>query len=157
MPTITHGDIDAVCARAIAYRCQVAIAAGAPAGNLDERIGVIPHRSTLSIKADDWCVVGTVYDGITNQELRVWWHPSTSRVRVGRPVDPAPEPEHGSGMPALSFNLYGAPDYRADPEYRYFLNGREHTPAAAVRIAKERKSVADWTWERRADGSLPIR
>lgn len=153
MPTITASHIDAVRARAVAYRYQAAIAAGAPAGNLAERIDIIPHHSPISIRGDGWCVVGMVHDSIVNQSLRVLWHPETDRVRVGRPIAPAPEPERGSGMPALSFSLYGAPDYWADPDYRYFLDGREYTPADSVRIATERNSAAGWTWERRADES----
>lgn len=138
--------IAAACERAARYRRHVAIEAGVPAGNLAERIDVLPDRATPVLGSDDWYRVGTVHDGVVNQCLMVLWHPETDRVRVGRPVDSASEPKRGSGMPALSYNVYGARDYRAAPNFRYFLDGREYTPAEALRIVKERDGVAGWTW-----------
>lgn len=140
-------NVAAACERAACYRRQVAIDAGAPARNVAERIDVVADGAIRPDRADGWYRIGTVYDGVVNQELRVVWHPETDRVRVGRPVVPALEPKRRSGMPALSFNVYGARDYRADPNFRYFLNGREYTPAEALRIVRERDSVAGWTWE----------
>jgi len=157
MPTITASQIDAVRARAFAYRRQVAIAAGEPAGNLAERIDVLPDRVTPVLGSDGWFFVGTVHDHVVNQELRVLWQPATNRARIGRPVEPSPEPEYVSSMPALSFHYYGVRDYRADPDYRYFLDGREYTPEETARIVSERNSVTGWTWERRADGPRPGR
>jgi hypothetical protein len=131
--------------RAVRYRREVAIAAGAPAGNLAERIDAVMAGEARAVGADGWYLVGTVYDGVVDQALPVWWHPETDRARVGRPVVPEPEAVE-SGMPALSYNYYGRRDYRADPTYRYFLDGVEYGPDEAVRIATERDSVAGWRW-----------
>lgn len=145
--SIPFEKIVAACERTARYRGHVAIEAGAPAGNLAERIDVLPDRATPVVGSDGWYRVGTVHDGVVNQCLWVLWHPETDRVRVGQPLELSPEPERVFSMPALSFNYYGARNYRASPNYRYFLNGREYTPAEAVRIATERTSVAGWTWE----------
>lgn len=80
------------------------------------------------------------------------WHPETDWVRVERPPQPAPETPTVFAMPALSFSLYGAQDRRADADYRYFLEGRDDTPAEDLRIVRERNSVAGSTWRPTDEG-----
>ncbi len=147
---VPRADVLAALARAARYRREMAIAAGAPPGNLAEQIDGIPHGRLRPVGTDGWLAIGMVHDATVNQQLHVQWHPASDRVRIDRPADPAAEPDRDSGIPALSRNLYGPAVYQAMPGYRYFLDGQEYTPAEAERIAAERDSIAGWTWRRKA-------
>lgn len=145
-----RADVLAALARAARYRREMAIAAGAPAGNIAERIDAVPHGRLRPVGTDGWLEIGVVHDDLVSAVLQVQWHPASDRVRIDRPTDPAsiPAPVPG-GRPGLTVSLGVRREYRADPNYRYFLDSQEYAPAEAERIAADQDSVAGWTWRRR--------
>jgi hypothetical protein len=145
---VARADVVAALERAVRYRREMAIAAGAPPGNIRERIDAIPHGTLRPVGTDGWVEIGVVHDDLVSAVLQVQWHPASDRVRIDRPTDPAAEPDRDSGIPALSRNLYGPAVYQAMPGYRYFLDSQEYTPQQAERIAAKRDTVAGWTWRR---------
>ena len=144
---VPRADVLAALARAARYRREMAIAAGAPPGNLAEQIDGIPHGRLRPVGTDGWLAIGMVHDATVNQQLHVQWHPASDRVRIDRPTDPAaiPAPVPG-GRPGLTVSLGVRREYRANPGYRFFLYGVEHSPEEAARIAAQRDSLAGWTW-----------
>ena len=147
---VALSDVVAALERAARCRREMAIAAGAPPGNIRERIDAIPHGTLRPVGTDGWLVIGIIHDATVSQQLQVHWHPASDRVKVQRPSDPnctsTPAPV---GRPGLTVSLGVRREYRADPNYRYVLDSQEYTPAEAERIAAQRDSIAGWTWRRR--------
>lgn len=141
-------DVLAALERAVRYRREMAIAAGAPAGNIAERSDAVLHGAARPVGHDGWLEIGVVHDDQVSERLHVQWHPATGRVRIDRPADPIPTPVP-TERPGLTVSLGVRREYRADPNYRYFLDSQEYTPAEAERIAAQRDSIAGWTWRRR--------
>lgn len=144
---VARADVLAALERAVRYRREMAIAADAPAGNIAERIDAVPHGAVRPVGNDGWLEIGVVHDDLVSAVLQVQWHPATDRVRIDRPADPttepAPVPVERAG---LTVSLGVRREYRANPGYRFFLYGVEHSPEEAARITAERDSLAGWTW-----------
>lgn len=63
---------------------------------LIERVVGLPGRATSA--GGGWWVVGSVVDQTVDEELRVWLHPASGRVRLERPKPvPVPEPPPTGG------------------------------------------------------------
>lgn len=136
------------CERAARYRRQLAIETGNPPGNLRERIDIVPAVREEPV-GDGWLRAGVVADDIEAAILTVYWHPGTDRVKVQRPPDPNAIPTPSlTGRPGLTVSLGVRRAYRASPGYRYVLDGVEHSPEEAERIATERDTITGWTWRR---------
>ncbi len=136
--------------RAVRYRRERAIAAGAPPGNISEQIDAIPHGTVRPVGTDGWLAVGTIYDATVSQQLHVHWHPATDRVKVQRPPDPNAIPRPAPvERPGLTVSLGVRRAYRAHRDFRYYLDGQEFTAEEAERIATERGNATGWTWHRR--------
>src|SRR5665811_413393 len=86
---ITHHDLNAACERAAAWKRQLAVDAGAPEGNIRERIVSMPAHRAVSV-GDGWLRVGHVVDTELSAWLEVWLHPESGRIGVER--DPEDEP-----------------------------------------------------------------
>jgi hypothetical protein len=154
MQPVSRRDVQMAGNRANQYRRQRAIEQGAPTGNLAEKIvtilGAFPPPPASK---PGWYRIGTVFDGVIEQELAIDWHRETGRVRVESPTDDSMLPDLPSyEQPALVYRIYGPRHYVADQRYRYFLDGQEYTAQEAESTAAERKSVVGWTWEKVPDG-----
>ena len=144
----SHVDFRAACDRAARYRRHLAIEAGRAPGNLNEIIDVVPAYRVERVYPGGWLHAGYITDTDLSVLLEVRVHRETGRVQVESPpdVDNVPQTE---AMPALSCDLYGHRQYRADRRYRYWLDGVEYQPDEAERIATARGSAEGWTWARR--------
>ena len=81
--------------RAAAFLRAGHVGAGAPPGNLAERVVGLPGRAEDAARGadpDGWCPVGTVADGVAGEDRPVWFHPATGRVRLRRIAPPLPVP-----------------------------------------------------------------
>ncbi len=147
---VALSDVVAALERAARCRREMAIAAGAPPGNIRERIDAIPHGTLRPVGTDGWLVIGIIHDATVSQQLHVHWHPASDRVKVQRPPDPDASPTPVPvERPGLTVSLGVRRSYRAHRDFRYFLDGSEYTPEEAERIATERGNATGWTWHRR--------
>ena len=104
-PSATHV-ADAV-ARAAAHRRTVRAAdprfAHVSPGALAERVVGLPGRPEPA--AGGWWGVGLVVDELTGDELRVWLHPASGRLRIARGVDARPPTAPRAGPGAASARI----------------------------------------------------
>lgn len=146
---ITYQQMESACDHATAWKCQLAIYAGAPEGNIRERIVSIPAQRAVPV-GGGWVSVGHVVDTERSAWLGVWLHAASGRVGVERDPDDAPR-EVVESVPPISYHNYGPREYRADPRYRYFFDGAEYPPEEAEQLVAAHDSTAGWTWERIAE------
>ena len=128
-PSATHV-ADAV-AHAAAHRRTVRGAyprfAHVSAGALEERVVGLPGRPEPA--AGGWWRVGLVDDELTGDELRVWLHPASGRVRTQRPAPFTPPPPPRP-RPGLSFDP-SRPWPAALPGWVHGVAGRAHCAGCA--------------------------
>jgi hypothetical protein len=149
MEPISPRDIQTACHQAVQQRRQAAIDAGAPEGNLGERIIALPFARVYPTRQPNWFRVGTVYDDVIEEEWSVYWNSQTGDVQLEPSSTIDHYPVRQPKTPALLYSIYGPKHYIADPNFRFFLGGQEYSPEEAEIIASERKSTAGWTWRPR--------
>lgn len=78
---ITHHELAVACEHAAQWKRQMAIDAGAPGGNIRERIVTIP-KYLPEIVGDGWVKAGHIADTDCGAWLEVWLEPATGRIGV---------------------------------------------------------------------------
>ena len=96
---------------------------------LEERIVGLPDRPTPAGRG--WWRVGLVVDEVTNDEFRVWLHPTSGRVRTQWLTVPLSPPLPPPIPPGLCFDM-ARPRPSALPGWIHGIAGRAHCAACAT-------------------------